>query len=532
MTVQKTRSLMVLGTASHVGKSMLTAALCRIFMRSGVRVAPFKAQNMSLNSAATVDGYEIGRAQALQAEAAGLFATRDMNPILLKPESDCWSQVVVRGRIWKSLSAADYHLDYVKELFPVVLESYRRLADHCELVILEGAGSPAEINLKKTDLVNMRMAAAADAACLLVADIDRGGVFASLLGTMELLDGDERERVRGFVINKFRGDLSLLTPGIREMEERLQRPCVGVVPYIPDLGLDEEDSVGLESRDERFRPEEWAAPGSKSRRLRIAVVRLPYLSNFTDFDALAWEPSVSLQFIDHPRQLEHADVIVLPGTKQTLHDVDWLKHSGLAGAIVARSQDALIIGICGGMQMLGLEIEDPYDMEGGGHVDGLGLLGIRTTLNREKITAQVSARLISDCLFGGPMSERKTAGYEIHLGETAYDGGSRPLFELRRCHEPQVMIDDGAQSMDGRIWGSYVHGLFDDDAFRHAVISNARLASKLDPAASFAFPAAERQRNIDRLADAVKSALDIRTIREWIALPATRSRSKTTVIPA
>jgi adenosylcobyric acid synthase len=532
MTVQKTRSLMVLGTASHVGKSMLTTALCRIFMRSGVRVAPFKAQNMSLNSAATVDGYEIGRAQALQAEAAGLFATRDMNPILLKPESDCSSQVIVQGRLWKSLSAADYHLDYVKELFPVVLESYRRLADHCELIILEGAGSPAEINLKKTDLVNMRMAAAADAACLLVADIDRGGVFASLLGTIELLDAGERERIHGFVINKFRGDLGLLTPGIRAMEERLQRPCVGVVPYIPDLGLDEEDSVGLESRGERFRPEEWTALESKSRRLRIAVARLPYLSNFTDFDAFACEPSVSLQFINHPRQLVHPDVVVLPGTKQTLHDVDWLKRSGLADAIVARSQDALIIGICGGMQMLGLAIEDPYGMEGGGRVDGLGLLPIRTRLNREKITAQVSARLISNCLFGSPMSPREAAGYEIHLGETAYDSGARPLFELRRSHAPNVLIADGAQRMDGRIWGSYVHGLFDDDVFRHALIGNARLACKLEPAAAFAFPAAERQKKIERLADAVESALDIRTIREWIALPATRSRSKTTVIPA
>jgi adenosylcobyric acid synthase len=521
MTVQKLRSLMVLGTASHVGKSLLTTALCRIFMRSGVRVAPFKAQNMSLNSAATLDGFEIGRAQALQAEAAGVIVTRDMNPILLKPESDSSSQVIVQGRIWKTLSAAGYHLDYVEELFPRVLESYRRLADEYELIVLEGAGSPAEINLKKTDLVNMRMAEAADAACLLVADIDRGGVFASLLGTMELLDADERDRIRGFVINKFRGELSLLTPGILEIEKRIKRPCLGVVPHIPDLGLDEEDSVGLESRGQGVPSETWAEEQGKSRKLRIAVLRFPYLSNFTDFDALACEPGICLQFTDQPRIIEHADVMILPGTKQTLHDLDWLRRTRLADAIRARSHDALIIGICGGMQMLGLEIDDPHGMEGGGRAEGLGLLAIRTTLNQEKVTAQVRAMLLSDRLFGGPMSEREAAGYEIHLGETAYDARSTPLFELRRRHAPDAVVNDGAKTMDGRIWGSYVHGLFDDDAFRHALLENARSAWKLDPVENFAFPSTQRQKKIDRLADAVENALDLHTIRKWIALPAT-----------
>jgi len=512
---------MVLGTASHVGKSILTTALCRIFMRSGLRAAPFKAQNMSLNSAATIDGFEIGRAQALQAEAAGLFATYDMNPVLLKPDSNRSCQVIVQGRVWKNLSAGEYHRNRVQELFPIVLESYRRLAEQYELVILEGAGSPAEINLKESDIVNMRMAEAADAACLLVADIDRGGVFASLLGTLELLDPRERERIRGFVINKFRGDLNLLTPGIIEIEKRLSKPCTGVVPYIHDLELDEEDSVGLRSRYESFRSSLWEEEQEdKSRKLHVAVVQFPYLSNFTDFDALDCEPGVSLQFIQKPQQLEQADVIILPGTKQTIHDLHWLRDSGLADAIIAQKNHKLIVGICGGMQIMGRTVNDPYLMEGVGHTNGLGLLPIDTTLLQEKITAQVTAHLISDQLFGISSAERCTSGYEIHLGETTYHVGSKPVFELRRNHVHRAVITDGAQSADSRIWGTYVHGVFDHDAFRHALLRNARMACSLNPVENLAFPSAERQRKIDRLADAVEGALDINAIREWIALPA------------
>ena len=512
---------MVLGTASHVGKSILTTALCRIFMRSGLRVAPFKAQNMSLNSAATIDGFEIGRAQALQAEAAGLFATYDMNPILLKPDSNRSCQVIVQGRVWKNLSAGEYHLNRVQELFPIVLESYRRLAGQYELVILEGAGSPAEINLKESDIVNMRMAEAADAPCLLVADIDRGGVFASLVGTLELLNADERKRIRGFAINKFRGDVNLLTPGIIEIEKRLSKPCMGVLPWVCDLELDEEDSVGLRSKYESFRPSLWKEEQEdKARKLRVAVVQFPYLSNFTDFDALQCEPGVSLQFIQKPQQLEQADVIILPGTKQTIQDLRWLRDSGLADAIIARKNHQLIVGICGGMQMMGLTVEDPNGMEGGGQINGLGLLAIQTVLLQEKITAQVTAHLVSDQLFGISNAERCTSGYEIHLGETTYHLGSKPVFELRRNHVHGAVITDGAQGADGRIWGTYVHGVFDHDAFRHALLKNARMACSLDAVENLAFPAADRQRKIDRLADAVEGAFDISAIREWISLPA------------
>jgi len=514
---------MVLGTASHVGKSILTTALCRIFARAGVKVTPFKAQNMSLNSAATVDGFEIGRAQALQAEAAGLFATADMNPILLKPESDSCCQVIVQGRVWSRLSAGDYHLKRVQELFPIVVQSYRRLAKNSDLVILEGAGSPAEINLKDGDIVNMQMAAAADAACLLVADIDRGGAFASLLGTMELLEPEERKRICGFVINKFRGDVKLLTPGIVAMQKRLRIPCVGVVPHIPDLGLDEEDSVNLESKYESSRSAVWREQGEredKGRKLRIAVIALPHLSNFTDFDALAAEPGVSLRFIQTLKELEKADVIILPGSKQTIWDFQWLKDSALADAIVAQRQFKLIVGICGGMQMLGLTIEDPHGMEGGGEVTGLGLLAISTVMSKDKTTAQVSARLISDRMFGAGIERRETRGYEIHLGETGYRAGAQPLFELQRSHAHHSVILDGAQSADGRIWGTYVHGLFDADSFRHAFLKNARSACELEPRSDYAFVTAERQNRIDRLADCVESALDMDEICEWINVPA------------
>jgi len=318
--------------ASHVGKSILTAALGRILADEGLRVAPFKAQNMSLNSAATPNGREIGRAQALQAEACRVTPRAEMNPVLIKPSNDSSAQVVVLGRVWGEVSAADYHQRRVEELFPLVLQSYRTLAAEHDVVLLEGAGSPAEINLKAHDIVNMRMAQAAGAACLLVGDIDRGGVFASLLGTVELLDPAERALLRGFVVNKFRGDVRLLQPGINMIEQRIQLPCAGIVPYLPDLGLDEEDSVALE--DSHCMRSAWKPRDERSQRpLRVGVVKFPYLANFTDFDALAAEPSVSLAFLNGPEELPEADLLILPGSKQTLDDLRWLRESGFATAL-------------------------------------------------------------------------------------------------------------------------------------------------------------------------------------------------------
>lgn len=508
---------MVLGTASHVGKSLMSAAFCRIFARRGYSVAPFKAQNMSLNSAATPDGYEIGRAQALQAEAAYQAPTREMNPILLKPDSDYGCQIVAGGRTWGHLSAREYHQHRAEELFPLVLESYQKLASSHDLIILEGAGSPAEINLKDHDIVNMRMAAAANASCLLVGDIDRGGVFASIVGTLELLSADERQWIQGILINKFRGDLELLKPGVHEIERKTGKNCIGVVPYIHNLDLDQEDSISLESY-RNIGADTWQPSTNATRQLRIAVISLSYFSNFTDFDALLAEPSVSVRFVKDLRQLQHVDVIVLPGTKNTIHDLTWLRASGIADRIRQHSESGLVIGICGGMQMMGASISDPHHMEAGGQVEGLGLLPIRTVLKQEKTTVPVTVHLQEPALLGLPLNTPATTGYEIHLGETAYKPGARPLFHLVRTNQG-AWAEDGAQSSTGRCFGTYVHGLFDSDEFRHGFIANARSACKLAPAHELIFRRRARDAELNRLADTVEEAVDLKQISGWLGLP-------------
>jgi adenosylcobyric acid synthase len=496
------RALMILGTASHVGKSILTAALGRIFSDEGYRVAPFKAQNMSLNSAATPDGREIGRAQALQAEACRVAARAEMNPILLKPSSDHSSQVIVLGRVWGQVSAADYHLRRVEDLFPMVVESYEKLASEHDIILLEGAGSPAEINLKERDIVNMRMAQAANAACILVGDIDRGGVFASLLGTLELLDAQERARIRGFLINKFRGDVSLLQPGIEMISARIGIPCAGVVPWLRDMALDEEDSVSLPERRMSWPREE---PGPQ-RALRIGVIAFPHLANFTDFDALAAEPSVSLAFLDRPGELATADLVILPGSKQTLDDLDWLNQRGFIEPI--QQFRGSILGICGGMQMLGRSIDDPHGAENQGtprSAPALGLLPIRTILAAEKITRPVR----------GQVAGLDFRGYEIHLGETVYETGASAFSSITRAGE-ECSRADGA--VNGRVSGTYVHGLFDDDAFRRVFLADARAKCGLAPAQRSANFSAERERRIDRLASHVRGAIDLGLIKRWLEM--------------
>jgi adenosylcobyric acid synthase len=499
------RALMILGTGSHVGKSLLTAGLGRIFSDDGIRVAPFKAQNMSLNSAATPDGREIGRAQALQAEACRVIPCAEMNPVLIKPSSDTGAQVVLLGRVWGQVTAADYHQRRVEDLFPTVLESYRKLADAYELILLEGAGSPAEINLREHDIVNMRMAHAADAACLLVGDIDRGGVFASLVGTMELLEPADRARIRGFVINKFRGDLSLLASGVETVERRLGIPCAGVVPFLRDLGLDEEDSVALEDR--RTPARAWLnISAGPDRPLRIGVVALPHMANFTDFDALAMEPSVALAFVDDPAQIGSADLVILPGSKQTLDDLEWLRSRGFEQSLHGRP----LVGICGGFQMLGTSIEDPYGVESGGEsrsIGGLGLLSIRTTLCEQKTVRRVTG---TTC---GPGAAR-FSGYEIHMGETEYVG-AQAFADISREGELEPLAD-GAISDSGLVWGTYVHGLFDDDAFRHEFIDDARAQCGLQPAERKIPIAVQREDRMNRWADHLRQSLNIDLIRDLI----------------
>jgi len=494
---------MILGTASHVGKSVLTAGLGRIFSDEGIRVAPFKAQNMSLNSAATPDGREIGRAQALQAEACRVVPCAEMNPVLIKPSSDMTSQIVLLGRVWGQTTASDYHLRRVEDLFPAVLESYRTLAARHDLMLLEGAGSPAEINLRAHDIVNMRMAHAADAACVLVGDIDRGGVFASLLGTLELLEPADRRRIRGFIINKFRGDQSLLRPGVEMIEKRLGIPCAGVVPVLSHLGLEEEDGVAMEDR--RTPARLWNNSDSVNRPLRIGVVAFPHMANFTDFDALQMEPSVALAFIENPSEAALADVLILPGSKQTLDDLEWLRERGFAPAI--EQHRGLLIGICGGFQMLGGAIEDPSGVESAGiprTLDGLGALAIRTIMRGEKTVRRAA----------GP----NFRGYEIHMGETIYEPGAEPFARIQREGEPHPTAD-GAVDSTGRIWGTYVHGIFDDDRFRHVFIDAARHRSGLAPAQAPVDVTADRERRIDRWADHLRQSLDLTLIRDWISTP-------------
>jgi adenosylcobyric acid synthase len=511
------RAIMVLGTASHVGKSLLAAALCRIFANDGYRVAPFKAQNMSLNSAATPDGREIGRAQAMQAEAARIAPTVQMNPLLLKPTSDTGSQVVLLGRVHGVQRAADYQQRRVDEFFPIVVEAYRSLAALYDIVVLEGAGSPAEINLRATDIVNMRMAEAADATCLLVGDIDRGGVFAALLGTLELLEPHERARVRGFAINKFRGDLALLAPGVTEIERRLGIRSLGVVPWLRDVGLDEEDSVSLDDAP-RVASRTWQTPAhDATRRLRVAVVAFPYLANATDFAALAAEPSVDLAYAERPEDLAQADLVVLPGTKDTLGALRWLR-AGFDAAIGAFAARGMLLGICGGYQVLGERVADPHGLEGGGELPGLGLLPVRTVLAREKLTRAVRVRPRPRALFGIDIAADGSqgltgsaalegSGYEIHMGETTHTGDARAFADLA-C-DGGGASSDGAVSPDGAIVGTYVHGLFADDALRWAFVRAARARAKLAAPARLVLYGAEREARFDRLAAHVRRSLDV-----------------------
>jgi adenosylcobyric acid synthase len=406
-----------------------------------------------------------------------------------------------------------------------VVGAYRRLANEYELVLLEGAGSPAEINLRDHDIVNMRMAHAADAACVLVADIDRGGVFASLLGTMELLEAEDRARIRGFIINKFRGDESLLRPGVAMIEARLGVPCLGVVPFLHDLGLDEEDGVALEDRASAARRWRNLEAGS-ARALRVGVIALPHMANFTDFDALALEPSVSLAFLEAPEEMAMADLLILPGTKQTLDDLSWLEQRGFDRELRRLAASGIpIAGICGGFQMLGVTVKDPWGIENHGDAcsrTALGLLSVRTVLRAEKIVRRVRGSLRRSLFSNASAPPVHFEGYEIHVGETFYESGAHPLADIQRQGETKF-VADGAVNETGRVFGSYVHGFFDKDDFRHAFIRTSRVVADLAPAENFARVSAQREARIDRLANHLRQALDINIMSNWLVAPCIRS---------
>lgn len=498
---------MVLGTGSSVGKSLIATALCRSIARRGWRVAPFKAQNMSLNSAATPDGREIGRAQALQAEAAGVACTTDMNPVLIKPFGPNRSQAVVNGVIWGELTARDFMGATKASLWPEVTAAYDRLAEAYEVVVIEGAGSPAEINLRPHDIVNMSVAHYADARALLVADIDRGGAFAAVAGTHALLDERDRSRLAGYAFNKFRGDASLLAPGIDILSERLAIPCLGIVPYLDATGIDEEDGVTLEERRRRTRP--WSA----ERLLRIAVIAYPHISNFTDFDALDEEPSVDLRFVDNACGVDGADVVILPGSKSTLADLAWIRSRRFDVAIAERVRDgAIVAGICGGMQMLGERVDDPHAVEGGGSAAGLQLLALRTELGATKITVPVRATTRA---FGAPC---EFSGYEIHVGRSDLDETAASFCMLTRAGEHDERLD-GARSADGNIFASYIHGAFASDALRHAFIRWAYDRRRLVKNAVLKPVAALRDQRIDTLAWTVENHLDVDALLAVDPLP-------------
>jgi adenosylcobyric acid synthase len=497
------RPLMIQGTASHVGKSVLTVAFGRWLRERGLQVAPFKAQNMSLNSFVTLQGAEIARSQATQAEALGLEPSADMNPVLLKPlERGC--QVIVQGHSAGVMSIHEYYA-YKPEAWRAITDSYRRLARSAEAVVLEGAGSPAEINLKDHDLANMRMADFADAAVVLVADIERGGVFAQLVGTWELLEAHERARVAGFVINKFRGDASLLDSGLEMLRRRTGKPVLGVLPFDPLMQLDEEDSLGLTGA---------AASGD----VDIAVLRLPGISNFTDFAVLARAPGVCLRYVSEPGLLDHADLVILPGTRTTVRALEWLRATGLATAmerLAARQQGPYILGICGGCQLLGHTIADPEGVESAvPRVAGLGLLDLDTHFHAQKTLFRVEAEPVSGLGSGCPI-----VGYEIHQGRSTRRAGAMPWLRVRRQPAGEI-VQDGAVSRDGRVCGTYVHGLFDDARLCRALLASLRQRKGLPPLAEGAW-LSQRDfwtRRYDRLGCWLAEHCDLRPVAAAIGL--------------
>nr|WP_314547499.1 cobyric acid synthase [uncultured Massilia sp.] len=479
-------TLMVQGTTSDAGKSTVVAALCRLLRRRGVRVVPFKPQNMALNSAVTADGGEIGRAQALQAIAAGVAPHTDMNPVLLKPSSDIGAQVIIHGRVRAEMNARDYH-QYKTVAMGAVLESHARLRAQYDAVIVEGAGSPAEINLRARDIANMGFAEAVDCPVVLVADIDRGGVFAHLVGTLSCLSDSERARVIGFVINRFRGDIKLLEPGLDWLEAQTGKPVLAVLPYLHGLYLDAEDAVqGVTRRDGKF---------------RVVVPSTPRMSNHTDFDPLRAHPDVDLRFVREGEAIPGADLVILPGSKNTRGDLAWLQRQGWPGALRRHLRyGGKVIGICGGFQMLGRQVDDPHGVEGAaGRSDALGLLDIETVLTRDKRLAQVSGH----CAFAADAQDAAVDGYEIHMGTSHGGALQQPAFTIGGRPE-------GACSDDGQILGTYLHGLFDNASACAALLRWAGLHS-----AHAVDATALREASLDRIADAAEPLLErLLTLRD------------------
>lgn len=494
--------LMVVGTSSHAGKSTLVAALCRLFARAGYRVAPFKAQNMSNNAAVTGDGGEVGRAQAMQAMAAGISVTVDMNPVLLKPQSDRTSQVVVLGKARHQHNAREYY-DRTKELWPIVSGALDRLRAEYDVIVAEGAGSPAEINLDRYDIVNMRVARYAHAPTLLVGDIDRGGVFASLYGTVALLAKQDRALIRGFVINRFRGDPSLLDPGFIMLEDRTGIPTFGVLPYLDLSGIPAEDALEWEER---------RSVANHDGAIDVAILRLPRVANLDEFQPLIAESGVSVRWITSPSELADPDLIIVPGTKSTMDDLEWLRDRGLIDAIRERHANGTpVLGICGGFQMLGLELVDDAGVERAGRMLGLGLLPVTTTFHPEKVTRRVTAAVSADTALWSSLDSPGTFdGYEIHVGRTVSTDTIAAAFSIAGRAE-------GCVSPDGLVVGTHMHGLLENARLRRAML--ARLAARKGRALPEGPAPVTPDQALDALANSVAEHLNLDAIARLVGRP-------------
>ena len=498
------KTLMIQGTGSGVGKSILTAAICRYFFKSGYKVAPFKAQNMALNSYVTKNGDEMGRAQVFQAEACGISPDVLMNPILLKPSGDNNSQVILMGKPSESRNAKNYYAHHEKHK-EVVLSALQELREEYDLVIIEGAGSPAEINLKKWDLVNMFIAEQSDTPVIIVGDIDRGGIFAWMKGTYDLLTQNEKDRVQGFIINKFRGDVDLLLPGVKQFEEMVSKPVLGIIPYSKNLVVDEEDSIPKWS---------YYAESDAEGVLDIAVIWTPRISNFTDLSPLAYDPSISVRYIDHPSQLGNPDLIILPGSKNTIDDLIHLKQQGMEKAILScHKKGSLVLGICGGFQMLGNIIRDPQNVEGKNcESTGLGFFDFETTFESEKLTRQVELTTVESSIFKSGLN---CQGYEIHMGRTTFKTSYRSLFT---SSEGENAMNFGIINPEETVLGTYLHGFLDNNLFRQALLSHIRKQRNINqPSKPFDFTQF-RKNELDRLSDLLSDSVNMKEVSKIIGI--------------
>ena len=491
--------IMIQGTMSNAGKSLVTAGLCRVFKQDGYKVAPFKSQNMALNSFITKEGLEMGRAQVMQAEACGIEPSVNMNPILLKPTNDVGSQVIVNGEVLGNMSARDYYKKKT-ELIPHIMEAYNNLAKEYDIIVMEGAGSPAEINLKENDIVNMGMAKLVNSPVLLVGDIDRGGVFASIAGTLMLLEEDERKMIKGTIINKFRGDVNILKPGLDMIEEITKTPVVGVVPYM-ELDIDDEDSLS-----ERFNNK-----GTVDL-IDIAVIKLPRISNFTDFNTFEYIQGVSLRYVKSVRELKDPDMIILPGTKNTMEDLKWLRESGLESQILKQAaKGKVIFGICGGYQMLGMELSDPFSVESGGTMAGMGLLPTKTVFEKEKVRTRVSGNFNEVSGILSQLSYVEFEGYEIHMGQTTYDFNEEELTTIDNVNGEDIIKNDGLYK--DNVYGSYIHGIFDKEEVSKAIVESLCIHKGIDYSSISTVDIEKyKEEQYDKLAEGIRNSLDMKAI--------------------